>query len=99
MAPSVPTWRKSRRVIPSQVVIEPFPDIFSIGAWPFLTDLFLANHHILENPGSACKTAQKSGELTRERKKSPAYRQKPGTAGKTGHPGKVGWQLWFKPCY
>src|ERR1043166_4707315 len=29
-APSVPTWRKSRRVMPSQVVIEPLPESFSI---------------------------------------------------------------------
>ena len=33
IAPSAPTCRKSRRVIPSQVVIEPFPLTLSIIPW------------------------------------------------------------------
>src|ERR1043166_5565026 len=39
MAPRAPTWRKSRRVMPSQVVIEPLPEIFSMPSSPFSLQL------------------------------------------------------------
>src|SRR5687768_6245058 len=49
IAPRVPTWRKSRRVIPSHVVIEPFPVTLSMSSDPFLDERRLTTNLTLKD--------------------------------------------------
>jgi hypothetical protein len=49
-APSVPTWRKSRRVIPSQVVMEPAPERSIMGFVKLKCGANVARSAPIDNP-------------------------------------------------